>query len=45
MRILAGRVELLVAATDRNSQGEVYVDMLRRIARQEACGFQRLRPQ
>lgn len=44
VKLLARRVDLLVAATDRNSQGEVYADMLRHIAVQEGCGFQRLRP-
>jgi hypothetical protein len=44
IRQLAGRFELLVAATDRNSQGEAYADMLRQIAQREDCGFQRLRP-
>lgn len=45
VRDLAGRVELLVAATARNSQGEAYADMLRQIVGREDCGFQRLRPQ
>jgi hypothetical protein len=44
VRQLAGRVGLLIAATDRNSQGEAYADMLRHIALQADCGFQRLRP-
>jgi hypothetical protein len=44
VRQLAGRVGLLIAATDRNSQGEAYADMLRHIALRADCGFQRLRP-
>ncbi|WP_419458350.1 DUF3991 domain-containing protein [Agrobacterium tumefaciens] len=32
VRDLAGRIEILVAATDRNSQGEAFADNLRRIA-------------
>ena len=44
VRQLAGRVDLLVAATDRNSQGEAYADTLRQIAQRQDCGFQRLRP-
>jgi hypothetical protein len=44
VRQLAGRVDLLVAATDRNSQGEAYADTLRQIALRQDCGFQRLRP-
>ncbi|SDN38304.1 DUF3991 and TOPRIM domain-containing protein [Ensifer sp. YR511] len=44
VRKLAGGVGLLVAATDRNSQGEAYADMLRQIAIRQDCGFQRLRP-
>jgi hypothetical protein len=42
--LLAGRVDLLVAATDRDSQGEAYADILRQIALRQDCGFQRLRP-
>lgn len=45
VRDLADRIEILVAATDHNSQGEAYADTLRRIAGQADCGFQRLRPQ
>ncbi|MEX2697070.1 DUF3991 and toprim domain-containing protein [Rhizobium mongolense] len=44
VRQLAGRVDRLIAATDRNSQGEAYADMLRQIALRQDCGFQRLRP-
>ncbi|MGV1760581.1 DUF3991 and toprim domain-containing protein [Rhizobium sp. A22-96] len=44
IRQLAGRVDILVAATDRNSQGEAFAGTLRQIAAQEGCGFQRLRP-
>jgi hypothetical protein len=44
VKLLAGRVDLLVAATDRNNQGEAYADMLRWIALGQDCGFQRLRP-
>ncbi|OWK25540.1 hypothetical protein AJ87_08960 [Rhizobium yanglingense] len=42
--LLAGGLDLVVAATDRNSQGEVYADKLRQIASRQDCGFQRLRP-
>lgn len=45
VRDLAGRIEILVAATDHNSQGEAYADTLRRIAGRADCGFRRLRPQ
>lgn len=44
VRDLAGRIEILVAATDHNSQGEAYADTLRRIAERADCGFRRLRP-
>lgn len=44
VRDLAGRIEILVAATDHNSQGEAYADTLRRIAGQADCGFRRLHP-
>jgi hypothetical protein len=44
VRNLAGRIEILVAASDRNSQGEAYADTLRRIAGRADCGFRRLRP-
>ncbi|WP_045024696.1 DUF3991 domain-containing protein [Agrobacterium arsenijevicii] len=44
VRDLAGRIEILVAATDHNSQGEAYADTLRRIAARANCGFRRLRP-
>lgn len=42
--LLAGHLDLLVAATDRNSQGEAYADRLRQISTGQDCGFQRLRP-
>ncbi|MFA1625877.1 DUF3991 domain-containing protein [Rhizobium mongolense] len=42
--LLAGALDLVVAATDRNSQGEAYADKLRQIASRQDCGFQRLRP-
>ncbi|MFA1677442.1 toprim domain-containing protein [Rhizobium mongolense] len=42
--LLAGDLDLVVAATDRNSQGEAYADKLRQIASRQGCGFQRLRP-
>ncbi|KQS71618.1 hypothetical protein ASG39_20335 [Rhizobium sp. Leaf371] len=41
---LTKRLDLLVAATDRNSQGEAYADTLRRIAVDADCGFQRRCP-
>ncbi|WP_426127710.1 DUF3991 domain-containing protein [Pararhizobium sp. PWRC1-1] len=44
LAVLAGRIEILVAATDHNSQGEAYADTLRRIAGRADCGFRRLRP-
>ncbi|MGR9202181.1 DUF3991 and toprim domain-containing protein [Rhizobium leguminosarum] len=44
VRELAGRIEVLVAATDRNSQGEAFADTLRCIAARADCGFRRLRP-
>ncbi|MGO4485978.1 DUF3991 and toprim domain-containing protein [Rhizobium sp. 2TAF27] len=42
--LLAGDLDLVVAATDSNSQGEAYADRLRQIASSLDCGFQRLRP-
>jgi hypothetical protein len=42
--MLVKRLDLVVAATDRNSQGEAYADKLRWIALAAGCGFQRLRP-
>lgn len=42
--LFAERIDLIVAATDRDSQGEAYADRLRRIALSADCGFQRLRP-
>ncbi|NTF10634.1 DUF3991 domain-containing protein [Agrobacterium rubi] len=44
VRDLAGRIEVLVAATDHNSQGEAYADTLRQIAGLADCDFRRLRP-
>jgi hypothetical protein len=41
---LTEKLDLLVAATDRNSQGEAYADTLRRVASRACCGFQRLSP-
>lgn len=35
---------LLVAATDNNTQGDVYADRLEAIAAEAGCGFDRLRP-
>jgi len=44
VRDLASHIEILVAATDHNSQGEAYADRLRRIAILADCGFQRRLP-
>jgi hypothetical protein len=44
VRDLASHIEILVAATDHDSQGEVFADRLRRIAVAVDCGFQRRRP-
>ncbi|KQU95473.1 hypothetical protein ASD12_23460 [Mesorhizobium sp. Root102] len=46
IRALAARVGmLLVAATDNNTQGDIYADRLLAIAVQASCDFERLRPQ
>ncbi|PZM16479.1 DUF3991 and TOPRIM domain-containing protein [Rhizobium tubonense] len=42
--LLAECLDLVVAATDRDGQGEAYADKLRGIALRANCGFQRLRP-
>ena len=45
IRALAARTSaVIVAATDNNSQGEVYAARLRRIAAEMACAYRRLRP-
>lgn len=45
IRALAARTStVIVAATDNNSQGEVYAARLRRIAVEMACAYRRLRP-
>ncbi|TIV55180.1 MAG: toprim domain-containing protein, partial [Mesorhizobium sp.] len=35
---------LLVAATDNNTQGDVYAGRLEAVAVEAGCGFERLRP-
>jgi len=40
----ARHAEILVAATDNDSQGEAYADRVRHVAHREGCDFQRLRP-
>lgn len=45
IRALAARPAVrLVAATDANPQGEVFVSRLRELAAQHACDFERLKP-
>jgi hypothetical protein len=44
VRLLAERIDIVVAATDRDSQGEAYADRLRQIALKAGCAFQRIRP-
>ncbi|RUW29303.1 hypothetical protein EOA37_34405, partial [Mesorhizobium sp. M2A.F.Ca.ET.015.02.1.1] len=43
-RLAARNDALLVAATDNNTQGDVYADRLEAVAAEAGCGFQRLRP-
>ncbi|KJF65134.1 DUF3991 and toprim domain-containing protein [Rhizobium nepotum] len=40
----ATRGSLLVAATDRNAQGNIFADRLRTLAEEAGCGWQRLLP-
>jgi hypothetical protein len=45
IRALAARPSaVIVAATDNNSQGEIYAERLRLIAAEMACAYRRLRP-
>jgi hypothetical protein len=45
LRVLAVRANVrLVAATDANPQGEVFVSRLRELAAEHACEFERLKP-
>lgn len=43
-QLAAGPDIQLVAATDRNSQGDVYADRLRALAEEAGCAWLRLRP-